>query len=57
MGGMSQCPLYDDMLDGWKRVDRDVVAYKGTPRTESLWLNRHAIAPQLPLFALAGMTV
>lgn len=52
-----RCPLYDDMLDGWKRVDRDVVAYKGTPRTESLWLNRQAIVPQLPLFAFAGVAI
>ena len=38
------CPLYDDRLVGWKRIDRTARAQLGEPKIESLWLNRRASA-------------
>lgn len=32
-------PLYDDVLVGWKRVEREAFADGGRPRTECLWIN------------------
>lgn len=32
-------PLYDELLDGWQRVERDAYADGGRHRTECLWLN------------------
>lgn len=48
--------IYDRRLDGWRRVDRDTVAYRGGARVESLWLNPAATAKR-DLFALAGVAV
>jgi DNA adenine methylase len=47
-----RCPLYDDRLAGWVRVDRATYAYRQAERTESLWLNPMAVElNRLPLFA------
>lgn len=37
-------PLYDDALQGWRKVKFDVHADRGRPRTEVLWLNEAAVA-------------
>ena len=41
-----RCDLYDQPLLtlGWKRVDVRARAQGNQPRTESLWLNRAAVA-------------
>lgn len=51
--------LYDQTLDGWRRVEFPAYADGGRPRTEVLWLNRPAwtsldayLADHGPLFAL-----
>jgi DNA adenine methylase len=36
-------PLYDRMLQGWRRVEKETAAEKGNTRTEVLWLNRVCI--------------
>lgn len=33
------CALYDEALEGWKRVERAAMADSAKPRTEVLWLN------------------
>ncbi len=45
------CPLYDERLVGWTRVDRPVLAYRNSPRVESLWLNPAAVSarPQMQM--------
>jgi DNA adenine methylase len=37
-------PLYDDLLNGWKRIERKAHADGAKPRTEVLWLNPMAAA-------------
>ena len=39
-----RCDLYDELYHGWHRVDRHVRVFRGSKRTESLWLNAKAIA-------------
>lgn len=51
-----RCPLYDDRLGGWVRVDRSVRAYRGAARVETLWLNRRAME-RVDLFSAAGVEV
>lgn len=38
-----RCDLYDDRLRDWRRIDKRVQADNAQARTESLWLNCHAI--------------
>ena len=37
-----RCELYDDLLAGWRRVDRSTLADGARSRVESLWLNERA---------------
>lgn len=48
-----RCPLYDEALQGWTRVDRVALADGARERTESLWLNAKADAPSL--FSYGGV--
>lgn len=34
-----RCPLYDDRLGDWLRIDKETTAYRSVKRIESLWLN------------------
>lgn len=38
------CPLYDDALADWRRVEKDTYADGARPRTEVLWINEAAWA-------------
>lgn len=48
-----RCPLYDERLAHWQRLDMPTTAEGGRARTESIWLNQHAARPTL--FDLAGV--
>lgn len=54
------CPLYDDALKGWRRVEMSTFADGAKPRTEVLWMNPSAtteldiIAGQSSLFGEAA---
>lgn len=37
-----RCPLYDELFEGWKRIDRDAHADGARERVESLWFNSAA---------------
>jgi DNA adenine methylase len=52
-----RCQLYDDLLVGWERRNKDVRAYRNALRTESLWLNRACVERRRDLFSVAGVTV
>jgi DNA adenine methylase len=39
-----RCPLYDERLVHWRRIDCAALALLGARRTESIWLNRAAAA-------------
>jgi DNA adenine methylase len=38
-----RCPLYDKLYEGWERVDRAVIVFRATRRTESLWLSPRTV--------------
>lgn len=40
------CPLYDELYQGWQRIDRATHADGAKDRTESLWLNPRASQAQ-----------
>lgn len=47
-------PMYDDALEGWRRVEREALADRARARTEVLWLNpaaRARITDDAPLLA------
>ncbi len=44
-----RCELYDELFDGWQRIDRVAHADGAKERVESLWLSRNC--PQASLFA------
>jgi DNA adenine methylase len=48
--------LYDDMLAGWRRIEKQTHADGARPRTEILWINPAAAAARCagPLFAEAS---
>lgn len=37
-----RCPLYDELFEGWRRIDRDAHADGARDRVESLWFNSAA---------------
>lgn len=39
--------LYDDALSGWRRVERQALAHRNSPRTEVLWINPAAASTDL----------
>lgn len=39
-----RCDLYDELYDGWRRVDCRAYADKASPRVESLWISPRAQA-------------
>lgn len=43
-----RCPLYDELFDGWQRIDAAAHADGARDRVESLWLSRGC--PQVGLF-------
>jgi DNA adenine methylase len=43
-----RCPLYDELFDGWRRIDAAAHADGARDRVESLWLSRGC--PQSGLF-------
>lgn len=43
------CTLYDELYQGWTRVDHQAFADRGSPRTECLWLNPKAANSVIPL--------
>jgi DNA adenine methylase len=43
-----RCPLYDELFDGWQRIDAAAHADGARDRVESLWLSRGC--PQAGLF-------
>lgn len=51
-------PLYEDVLNGWRRVEKAALADGARPRTEVLWINpqayaaRHRAADQHDMFSL-----
>lgn len=47
-----RCTLYDELYEGWNRLDRDHLADGARKRTESLWFNPAAWArrPQVQMF-------
>ena len=46
--------LYDDALQGWKRLETGGRSQSNASTTEVLWLSPNSASPQLPLFAGAG---
>ncbi len=40
-------PLYDEVLDGWMRVERPALADGARPRTEVLWINPSATSARV----------
>lgn len=38
------CPLYDEILSGWRRVDRAAMADAGARRVEVLWIKAREVA-------------
>lgn len=48
-----RCPLYDERLAGWQRLDMPTTAEGGRARVESVWLNARAARPTL--FDLASV--
>lgn len=48
-------PLYDELLDGWRRLTIEAIAEKGQPRTEVLWLKNVPERRMLSLFDEQGV--
>jgi len=48
-----RCPLYDELFDGWQRIDAAAHADGARDRVESLWISRDC--PQAGLFDTANV--
>lgn len=48
-----RCPLYDELFDGWQRIDAATHADGARDRVESLWLSPRC--PQVGLFGTANV--
>jgi len=50
-----QCPLYDELFEGWRREERRTYADGAALRMECLWLNENAVASLCGQLTIAGM--